>query len=241
MAQHLRSIAQFRHHTFFTRLVRCASVEAQGEACARSCCRCSAHMGKETVTCMPTTLFTATHVLTAAAAGLPPALASVSGGRVEMMSGVVEAQNAARKSRQGQGREKRLPATKSDVRGGNNSIFFLNTRHAKRAEHNAMHYDSIAYSVGIDLVLSLISSWILHVLAQESHLHPRGTSQPDYCRSPGNQTLRRIVIVSLHMLSLPPAMQSAVSRNMSTTAYPTRTMPAHQPSLHGGKAVRGTV
>jgi hypothetical protein len=193
---------------------------------------------------MPTTLFTVKHVLTAAAAGLPPALASVFGAHsVEKMSAVVEAQNAARKSRQGQGREKRLPATKSDVRGGNNSIFFLNTRQAKRAEHNAMHYDSIASSVRIDLVLPLISSWIFHVLAQRSHLHPRGTSgQSDYCRSPGNQTLRRIVIVSLHsILSLPPAMQSAVCKNMSTTAHPTRTMTAHQTSLHGGKAVRGTV
>jgi hypothetical protein len=122
---------------------------------------------------MPTTLFTATHVLTAAAAVLPPALASVFGGHsVEKMSAAVEAQNAAWKQRQGQGREKRLPATKSDVRGGSNSIFSLNTRHAKRAEHNAMHYDSIASLVEIVWLLLQISSWILHVLAQESHLHP---------------------------------------------------------------------
>ena len=62
---------------------------------------------------MPTTLFTATHVLTAAATVLPPALTSAFVVRyVEERSAVVEAQK--QNPRQGAS-AKRLPTTKSDA------------------------------------------------------------------------------------------------------------------------------
>jgi hypothetical protein len=110
------------------------------------------------VTCMPTTFFTATHVLTADAAVLPPvfsgtalAPACVVMERCRPWCHLEAQKQRGKKARQGKGKgKKRLPAAKSAMAKIHKStIFFLNARHAKPAvQYNASRYR--ATSLGVD-------------------------------------------------------------------------------------------
>jgi hypothetical protein len=91
------------------------------------------------------------------------------------------------KARQGQGQEK---APRSEVRDGKNpQIHHLLPQRPPRQASRTIQCITIPCHVAWSRLPSLTLSWILHVLAQESHLQPHAPSQSDYCRSPGNQTL----------------------------------------------------
>jgi hypothetical protein len=81
---------------------------------------------------MPTTFFTATHVLTADAAVLPPVF---SGTALAPACVVLERCRRGKKARQGKGKgKKRLPAAKSAMAKIHKStIFFLNARPPRQA------------------------------------------------------------------------------------------------------------
>jgi hypothetical protein len=90
---------------------------------------------------MPTTFFTATHVLTADAAVLPPVF---SGTALAPACVVMERCRRGKKARQGKGKgKKRLPAAKSAMAKSTNPPSSSSTPATPSQPYNTMHHDTV--------------------------------------------------------------------------------------------------